>query len=268
VVVRDFSVGTPWTNRPPKDNPARRIETRLLVIGKPHSYGASYRWRDEAAELVEDGELVTLADVVDDRRDDLPPKTASVDWWFPGRDDAISFPITNPSYWISTVPSDFIVVPPHMRSDSPPNWLTAMLRKGAVVTDLVPGIVSNIPPGVVWQSPLFPPESRVRSYLHGNCAVCHQPGGASRGNLDLRLTTPLAQTGLLDADPVAGDLGIAGAKIVLPGSPEKSILVRRMKDTGFFRMPPVAYHNELSPIMPVVEEWIRQLKPGAATLRP
>jgi hypothetical protein len=86
---------------------------------------------------------------------------------------------------------------------------------------------------------------------------------ASRGSFDARLTTPLAQTGLINGELAAGDLGIAGAKIVVPGSPEKSILLRRMKDTGFFRMPPVQYHNEPSPILPVLEEWIRSLKPAS-----
>ena len=62
----------------------------------------------------------------------------------------------------------------------------------------------------------------------------------------MRIATPLAQAGLLNADPVAGDLGIAGAKLVVPGDPEKSILYQRLKRTDFFRMPPVLYHDEPS----------------------
>jgi hypothetical protein len=59
----------------------------------------------------------------------------------------------------------------------------------------------------------------------------------------------------------AGDLGLAGAKVVVPGSPAKSILYQRLKRTDFFRMPPTQYHNEPSPILPVMEAWIRSLKP-------
>jgi hypothetical protein len=183
-------------------------------------------------------------------------------------DDGVSLPIINPAYWVSTAVQDFILPPTPMRPERPVNWLRNMRRAGVLETPLSDEALDALPRGHLWQSSLEAPEARVRSYLHGNCAVCHQPGGASRGNLDFRLTTPLAQTGLVNTDPLAGDLGLAGAKIVAPGSPEKSILVRRMKDTGFFRMPPVAYHNEPSPILPVVEEWIRQLKPAAATLRP
>jgi glucose/arabinose dehydrogenase len=268
VVVRNFSVSTAWTNRPPMENPERRIETRLLVIGKPYSYGASYRWRGDEAELVEDSEVVTLSDLAGERGNGQLPKTASVNWWFPALDDAISFPIINPAYWISTAPPDFVTVPPQLRSVPPVNWLAAMLGANVLVTKFASGLVSNIPPGTVWESPLMPLEARVRSYLHGNCAVCHQPGGVSRGNLDLRLTTPLARTGLINGEPVAGDLGIAGAKILAPGSPEKSLLYQRVKRTDFFRMPPIAYHNEPSPVLPLLDEWIRSLDQTTKVNRP
>jgi hypothetical protein len=134
-----------------------------------------------------------------------------------------------------------------------------MKRAGVLETSCSDEALDALPRGHLWRSPLEPAEARVRSYLHGNCAACHQPGGPSRANHDLRLATPLARAGLLDASPVAGDLGIVDARIVAPGASGKSILLRRLKDAGFFRMPPVAYHNEPSPIIPVVEEWIRSL---------
>ena len=110
-----------------------------------------------------------------------------------------------------------------------------------------------------WTDKSATPGLRVRSYLEVHCAVCHQPGGASRGLFDARITTPLESAGIINGELAAGDLGIAGAKVVVPGAPEKSILFRRLSDTGFFRMPPVQYHNEPSPILPIVEEWIRQM---------
>jgi len=263
VVVRSFNVVShAGTNRPPKTDYTRPIETRLLVIGAPYGYGASYRWLNERqAELVEDGEFVTFSEVAADRGDGRPPKSVRINWWFPAADDAISFPIANPSYWVSTAASDFVVAPPASRSDTAVNWLAAMMRKNVLVTGLAPSVVSSIAPDTDWESPSMPLEARVRSYLHGNCAVCHQPGGASRGNFDARTTTPLTRTGLIDGEPAAGDLGIAGARLIVPGDPEKSILYQRVKRTDFFRMPPVAYYDEPSPILPVMEEWIRSLAP-------
>jgi hypothetical protein len=274
VVVREFSVidwqppgrrNGDW----PHDVAPRPLETRLLVAGASRGYGASYRWTTrDTAELVEDGELRTFSDLFDMQSTNDAPRNSSLPWWYPGVDDAVAFPITSPAYWVSTVVEDFILPasPNHPRGPHfKPNWLRAMQRGGALESALSS---DALPSGTMWIHPLAPLEARVRSYLHGNCSVCHQPGGPSRANLDLRLGTPLAQTGLIDALPVAGDLGVTGAKIVSPGSSEKSILIRRLKDTGFFRMPPIAYHNEPSPIIPVVEEWIRQLKPTAATLQP
>jgi len=269
VVVRNFSV-THWRAKPAKgDEVSRPVETRLLVVGAPRSYGAGYRWKTpDLAELIEDGELETLTGLADANSTNDTPQKVSLPWWFPGVDDGLSFPLTNPAYWISTSVQDFIFPPAPARPGRPVNWLRSMQRAGALITTLTPEKLDQLPHGVMWSSPLEPSEQRVRSYLHGNCAVCHQPGGASRGNLDLRLTTPLAQTGLLHGEPQAGDPGLAGAKIVTPGAPEKSILLRRLKDTGFFRMPAVQYHNEPSPIIPVMEEWIRSRSGPTNSKRP
>ena len=74
-----------------------------------------------------------------------------------------------------------------------------------------------------------PLELRVRSYLDVNCSACHRPGGPSRGAFDARITTPLADQKLLNGDLMAGDLGIAGARLLLPGSPDKSVLFQRLR---------------------------------------
>src|SRR5437764_1680638 len=91
-----------------------------------------------------------------------------------------------------------------------------------------------------------PAELRVRSYLDANCAVCHRPGGPSRGNFDARFTTALARQGLLNGELAAGDLGITGARVIAPGDAAKSILYQRLKRTDFFRMPPVSVNDEPS----------------------
>ena len=38
-------------------------------------------------------------------------------------------------------------------------------------------------------------DERARAYLHSNCSGCHQPGGPTPSNMDLRYTTPFASTG-------------------------------------------------------------------------
>jgi glucose/arabinose dehydrogenase/mono/diheme cytochrome c family protein len=103
-------------------------------------------------------------------------------------------------------------------------------------------------------------DARVRSYLDANCAGCHRPGGVARSQFDARLDTPLERTGLVNAEPVGGDLGVSGARLVVPGAPDKSILVLRLIDGGPFRMPPFGVHHEPAPVVPLLEAWIRTMR--------
>ena len=102
-------------------------------------------------------------------------------------------------------------------------------------------------------------ERKVHSYLDANCAVCHQPGGPSRGNFDARYLTPLIEGNIVNGELIAGDMGISGAALVVPGDPDRSILLQRLKATDAFKMPPVSVHEEPSPLIPYLEEWIRNL---------
>lgn len=100
---------------------------------------------------------------------------------------------------------------------------------------------------------------RIRSYLDVNCASCHKPGGASRGYFDARIQTPFEEQALLSDQLMAGDLGVAGAKLVTPGEPAKSILYMRLARKDGFRMPPGFVSEEDPPILPLLEQWIREL---------
>jgi hypothetical protein len=105
-----------------------------------------------------------------------------------------------------------------------------------------------------------PLQRRVRSYLEVNCVMCHRPGGLSRAQFDARFSTPLEKSGLINAEPIGGDLGIAGSRLIAPGAPEKSILLLRQIDSGPFRMPPLGLHNEPAPVVPLLQEWVQGLK--------
>ena len=254
VFVREFSI-SPTGFNPPDD---RMIETRLVVVGSPIGYGASYQWKTpDQAELVEDGELVDVG--ISQAMNSVSNQWMKdhVHWWFPALDDALAFPAVNPLYWLPTAVAEF------NRSPGPredPNLIAVFNREGLFKPRLTAAQLASLPSSAYWFDARATLEQRVRSYLHGNCAMCHQPGGASRGLFDARLTTPLAHAGIIDGELAAGDLGLAGAKVVVPGDPERSILYQRLKRKDFFRMPPVAWHDEPSPILPVLAEWIRSLK--------
>jgi uncharacterized repeat protein (TIGR03806 family) len=102
-------------------------------------------------------------------------------------------------------------------------------------------------------------QQKARSYLHTNCANCHQPNGPTPVNIDLRFSTPLAQMNICNIAPVAGDLGITNARIVAVGDPLKSTLVKRMQVTDAMQMPPLARTVIDTQAVQVVSEWISGL---------
>ncbi|HMV69094.1 MAG TPA: hypothetical protein PKA64_19770, partial [Myxococcota bacterium] len=64
-------------------------------------------------------------------------------------------------------------------------------------------------------------------------------------------------TGLCDAVPQNGDLGVAGARDLLPGDPDRSILWLRMTDTGANRMPPLGTSEVHTLATDTVRAWIQ-----------
>jgi hypothetical protein len=77
--------------------------------------------------------------------------------------------------------------------------------------------------------------------------------------MDLRFDRSVAETRSCNVDPSAGDLGIAGAKIVVPGDPSKSALALRMRALDQDRMPTLASRKVDEAGTAAVESWIRSL---------
>jgi putative heme-binding domain-containing protein len=111
-------------------------------------------------------------------------------------------------------------------------------------------------------------EQRARSYLHANCAHCHRFGGGGGSVvLELDISKPLKETGILDARPKQGDFGIADARIVAAGDPGRSILLYRMAKFGRGRMPHLGSEWPDIAAIELMNEWICTLG-GKAVLPP
>jgi len=102
-------------------------------------------------------------------------------------------------------------------------------------------------------------QDRARAYLHTNCAQCHRPGGPTPTNLDLRFDTALAATNTCDVQPQTGSLGIANARIVAPGNPDRSVLLERMSRRDAHGMPPVASSVTDTEGFGLIRDWIISL---------
>jgi glucose/arabinose dehydrogenase len=100
---------------------------------------------------------------------------------------------------------------------------------------------------------------RARSYLHSNCSQCHVEAGGGNAQMELEFTTPLDKMRLIGVKPVHDSYGIAGAKLVDSGHPERSILLQRIshREKGF--MPPLATRRVDDLSVSLLREWIARM---------
>ncbi len=106
--------------------------------------------------------------------------------------------------------------------------------------------------------------ARARSYLHANCAQCHIEAGGGNAQIDLEFTTKLDKMRLLDVKPVHDTYGLPDARLVAPGHPERSVLLRRIRHRDAGHMPPLATAVVDRAAVQMMCDWIKQLKREAA----
>jgi mono/diheme cytochrome c family protein len=102
-----------------------------------------------------------------------------------------------------------------------------------------------------------------RAYLDVNCAHCHQPGGgASNSGLDLRWEQPDAHAIGIMKRPVAAGRGAGGHDFsILPGEPDKSILLFRMDSAEpGIAMPELGKSSVDREGVAVVRKWILEMQ--------
>ena len=217
------------------------LETQVLWFTSSRTCrAAAYRWTENTAQdptLVEEGEIIAL------------PGDTKRHWFSPGAEENLN---------LDLVVTGFLL-PLNERQIQRDGQLEKWNDRGWFAPRLRPAEIAAAPHLSASADPHASPELRVRSYLDVNCAACHHPGGPARGNFDARFVTPLTGQKLLDGELAAGDLGLHGARVIVPGHPEKSVMFQRLKRTDFFRMPPVSVNDEPARILPVLEEWIRSL---------
>lgn len=102
-------------------------------------------------------------------------------------------------------------------------------------------------------------EARARSYLHANCAPCHHPGGPTNSTMDLRAFTPLADMDTCNVVPQGGAYGASMPRLIAPGDPDNSVLVRRADTRNTGAMPPLATEQVDDAGIALLNAWITQL---------
>ncbi len=105
---------------------------------------------------------------------------------------------------------------------------------------------------------------RVRSYLHVNCAHCHQPHAGGTATIELMIEAKLEDAKVLDVRPAQGAFGISHARIIAPSDPLGSVLHYRMTKAGSGRMPRIGSEEVDERAVQMIHDWIAQLPSAAA----
>jgi uncharacterized repeat protein (TIGR03806 family) len=229
VLVKEFAIG------------GKRVETRLLMRHTDGDWaGYSYEWNDAGT----DATLLAAS------------KSKTVNgqtWYYPSRAECLMChtQAAGRSLGLETAQLNRDYTYP---DGSQHNQVALLAQLGLFDGSLPPppAMLDALPP----PSSSAPAEARARAYLHANCSFCHRVGGTGRGVADFRWPLSFKATNVCNAAPQEGDLGVMGARLLVPGAPTKSIISLRMHALDVNRMPPLATHKVDDQGATLIDSWI------------
>jgi uncharacterized repeat protein (TIGR03806 family) len=104
-----------------------------------------------------------------------------------------------------------------------------------------------------------PLEARAKSWLHANCSSCHVEAGGGNALMELEFTTALDKMRVTDVKPVHTTFDIMDAKLLVPGAPERSLLVHRAGLRGPGQMPPMSSNRVDEAGAALLREWVKSM---------
>lgn len=123
----------------------------------------------------------------------------------------------------------------------------------AVAPDKYPRLVNPYDP----QQEL---DRRARAYLHANCSQCHVAAGGGNSQMQLDVATVFEKTRLFNVRPIHDTYGLPDARLIAPGSPERSVLLHRMSHRNRGHMPPLATSIVDRDAVKLIREWVQAMK--------
>jgi len=239
-----------------KPNQMTRLEIRFIVKEAGGVRGYTFRWNDAGTEA-----FLLTGSATRELALTQGGQTTSISWTFPSRQQCQG---------CHTKPTGGVL---GMQTGQMNRALTYAKPEGPVSLNQLgawaaTGLLKGLPAKDPATLPMFPnpndgsfdAASRARSYLEVNCSHCHQPGGTTQAAFDARWETPFALSGLCNAAPLNGDLGVGSAKLLVPGKPEQSLLILRMSDLDQpGRMPPFASNLVDALGIKALQSWVGSL---------
>ena len=207
----------------------KRLETRVFINTRDDGWqGYTYRWNDAGTDAV----LLPGAETVELQVADGSGGTRNQTYEFPSRAQCLEChtSVTGRVLGVRTN---------QLNGGASGNQLDALNNAGYFASNI--GAASSHPalPDPFGSAPL---PARARAYLESNCSQCHQPGGPTPVNMDLRAATPIGSTNMVGVAGVGEPVGGATTRIVV-GSKATSLVWTRMNtDVEAERMPPLSTH--------------------------
>ena len=248
VLVKSFALeqtaGQPETRR--------WVETRLMVRQQNEWVGYSYRWNDAQtdADLLEAAGADVEFKIADPSVDGGTRKQT---WHYPSRAECMVCHSRAVNYVLGLSENQMNRI--H-------DYGTEQVNQLAMLSEL--GMFSTPPTKPIEElTRLTDPydstvdlHKRATSYLHANCSNCHVEAGGGNAQFSAEIDAKPEQQRLIDARPVHTTFDVADARLVAPGSPERSLLLQRLQRRGHGQMPPLATNEIDKPAVELIREWI------------
>jgi uncharacterized repeat protein (TIGR03806 family) len=239
----------------------KRLETRLLhfqqfpgtqEVGDQYWRGYTYVWNDDQtdADLLEEKGLDKILKIKVDN------KVVEQKYRFPSRAEC-TLCHTNAAKFALGV-NTMQMNRDHNYDGVIANQLATLEHIG-LFTKKLPQAPIKLPKLADYDDEMLALDVRARSYLHSNCSHCHMKWGGGNAEFKLLATLPLKEMGVVDVKPAHGDFGLKGAKLLVPGHPEQSIILHRMERVGLGRMPHVSSHVPDEKAVRLIRDWIKAM---------
>lgn len=231
------------------DQTTRRLETRVFVHEDGGWQGYTYRWRDDGsdADLLLSGESIALQ--TDDGMGGVRNQTYEI----PSQGQCLQCH-TSVSGQVLGLRSNQLNTDFSYANGQRANQLLALEQAGYF--DAPIGNPAALPALSDPEDSSASVSLRARAYLETNCAQCHQPGGPTPVDMDLRAATPIAQTQTVGAAGTGPSVGGANTRIVA-GSKETSLVWTRINTSNQSeRMPPLGVHLTDAQGVALIGQWI------------
>lgn len=242
-----------------ENNPdsTRRLETRVMVHGEDGYYGLTYYWFPDHSDAI------LLVDAYEEKIEiaQADGGTRNLSWYFPSRSDCFS----------CHTPASSIVLglkTRHLNKDIlyPQSGLKANQLETFQHLQMFDSTFDAVEVSEYFSSSAFEDstaslEEKVRSYLDMNCSNCHRPDGGTRASWNALSNEDLSNANIING-VLVDELGITGAKVVVPGDTAASILYQRIKArNNSIAMPPLASSLPDTAAINQIAQWILGLDP-------